>query len=74
MHDIPGCKGWLSFRRYTPCYIVTVQELLHYRDDVARFNIEACQVIVVAVILESPHLHGSRCICMQEHTHRYQQI
>lgn len=34
-----------------------------YRDDVTRFDVEAGQVVVVAVILERAHLHRCRGIC-----------
>lgn len=34
-----------------------------YRDDVAGFNVEAGQVVVVAIILQCAHLHRCRGIC-----------
>lgn len=34
-----------------------------YRDDVAGLNVEAGQVIVVAIILQCAHLHRCRGIC-----------
>lgn len=34
-----------------------------YRDDVTGFNVEAGQVVVVAIILQCAHLHRCRGIC-----------
>lgn len=33
-----------------------------YRDDVSSFDVEAGKVVIVAVILQCTHLHGSRSI------------
>lgn len=34
-----------------------------YRNNVSRFDVEAGEVVVVAVILQRSHLHGSGCVC-----------